>query len=135
MYDKISKFLRIFFMCHCRADRSFFYKGRQFPVCARCTGELIGMIFAIPIAFKVKDLSWLYIILLSLPLILDGFIQLLTKYESNNFKRVVTGFLFGIAFIFILLKFHYFAVEIALKIVSIIQPDNPALEKYENFLK
>ena len=114
-------------MCHCRADRSFFYKGKQFPICARCTGELIGMIFAIPVAFKIKDLRWVYIILLSLPLIIDGFIQLITKYESNNFKRVVTGFLFGIAFIFIFLKFHYFAVEIALKIVSIIKPDKAIL--------
>lgn len=134
MYEKISKFLKILFMCHCRADRSFFYKGKQFPICARCTGELIGMIIAIPIAFKIKDLSWIYIILLSLPLILDGFIQLLTKYESNNFKRVVTGFLFGIALIFIFLKIHYSALSIALKIISIIQPDNPALDKYSHFL-
>ncbi len=25
----------------------------------------------------------------------DGFIQALTKYESNNIKRFITGFLFG----------------------------------------
>lgn len=134
MYNKLSKFLRILFMCHCRADRSFFYKGKQFPICARCTGELIGMIVAIPIAFKIKDLNWVYIILLSLPLILDGFIQLFTKYESNNFKRVVTGFLFGVALIFILLKLHYLAVKIAFSIVGIIQPDNPVLEKYSHLL-
>ena len=121
-------------MCHCRADRSFFYKGKQFPICARCTGEFIGMIVCIPIAFKIKNLNWLYIILLSLPLIVDGFIQLFTNYESNNFRRIITGFLFGIAFIFILLKLHYFAFKIALNIVIIIQPDNPVLEKYRHLL-
>ena len=27
--------------CHQRSDRSFFYHGYQFPICARCTGVLI----------------------------------------------------------------------------------------------
>lgn len=36
-------------------------------------------------------------ILLMLPLIADGFIQLKTSYESTNLRRVVTGFLFGFA--------------------------------------
>ena len=30
-----------------------------------------------------------------LPLIADGFLQSLTKYESSNIKRLVTGILFG----------------------------------------
>ena len=29
------------------------------------------------------------------PMLLDGGLQLKTAYESNNFKRVVTGFFFG----------------------------------------
>ncbi|GAA0108831.1 hypothetical protein UT300015_07180 [Clostridium tertium] len=32
-----------------------------------------------------------------IPMLLDGFIQLLTHYESNNIKRVLTGLLFGYA--------------------------------------
>ena len=134
MYKKIEKFLQIFFMCHCRADRSFFYKGKKFPICARCTGELIGILTAIPMAFIIKDLNWFYIIILSLPLILDGFIQLLTTYESNNLKRVITGFLFGIAFVYIFLKYHYFALKISLNIIENIQPNNPILEKYKELL-
>lgn len=31
------------------------------------------------------------------PMLLDGFIQLLTNYESNNFKRFFTGLIFGYA--------------------------------------
>ena len=37
----------------------------------------------------------LAIVILVLPLILDGGIQMFTSYESNNFKRFVTGLLFG----------------------------------------
>ena len=33
-----------------------------------------------------------------LPLVIDGFTQLLTKYESTNIRRFITGILFGIAF-------------------------------------
>lgn len=36
-------------------------------------------------------------ILLMIPMILDGFIQISTKYESSNLKRFVTGLLFGYA--------------------------------------
>ncbi|MEI3349189.1 MAG: DUF2085 domain-containing protein [Dysosmobacter sp.] len=28
--------------CHQRPDRSFFFHGKQFPVCARCTGVFLG---------------------------------------------------------------------------------------------
>lgn len=34
-------------------------------------------------------------ILILLPMIVDGFVQLKTSYESNNRRRFVTGFLFG----------------------------------------
>lgn len=51
--------------CHQRADRSFYWKGRKFPLCARCTGVLVGYILAVP-AYTVcrKNVSvyavWLY---------------------------------------------------------------------------
>ena len=31
------------------------------------------------------------------PMVVDGTVQLLTRYESTNFRRVVTGFLLGYA--------------------------------------
>lgn len=48
-----------------------------------------------------------------LPLIADGFLQQLTSYESNNSKRLVTGILFGIALVFLLVYFHRGCVKIA----------------------
>lgn len=34
-------------------------------------------------------------VVIMLPLILDGTIQLKTAYESTNLRRVITGFFFG----------------------------------------
>lgn len=34
-------------------------------------------------------------VVLMIPMLLDGGLQLKTAYESNNLKRVITGFLFG----------------------------------------
>jgi uncharacterized membrane protein len=39
-----------------------------------------------------------------IPMIIDGLVQLLTAYESNNRRRFVTGFLFGYG-LFMLLAF------------------------------
>ena len=47
------------------------------PLCARCTGELCGIVIA---AFTF---------------VIDGFVQLKTGYESNNIRRLWTGILFG----------------------------------------
>lgn len=88
------KWLPVVFGCHCRDDRSFHYKGVKFPVCARCTGELAGIIVSLISVFFFRC-SWWASLLLLVPMILDGFVQLLTKYESTNIRRFVTGFLFG----------------------------------------
>ena len=96
MKNFLYKWLPIFFGCHCRDDRSFHYKGEKFPICARCTGELFGIVFSIFSCIFFK-LSPLLIVLFMLPMIIDGTMQMLTSYESNNIKRFVTGFLFGYA--------------------------------------
>ena len=66
------------------------------PLCARCTGELIGIIIA---AFTYA--AWTppiaVLVMIMLPLIIDGSVQLKTSYESNNIRRLWTGILFGYA--------------------------------------
>lgn len=114
----MGKFLRIFFGCHARADRSFFFRGKQFPICARCTGELLGMICAIIMSMFHYRITILWCIVMVLPLLFDGVIQLITRYESNNIKRIITGFLFGIAFIFMLIHFHTFMMDIIYKMLT-----------------
>ena len=79
--------------CHQMPERSFFVGKYQFPLCARCTGIAIGHIFAILVSLShsVPPAGALCMI----PLVLDGTIQKLTRYESTNSKRVVTGILYG----------------------------------------
>ena len=56
MISWLYRWLPIFCGCHCRPDRSFFFRGRQFPVCARCTGMLLG--FCVPIVGLILFLVW-----------------------------------------------------------------------------
>lgn len=94
MLSLIYKYLPVIFGCHCREERTLSYNGKKFPICARCTGELVGIIFGILANIYVKFSMYTYLILL-IPMIMDGTIQLKTKYESTNRKRFITGFLFG----------------------------------------
>ena len=129
MPAKIGKFLRIFFGCHARPERSFFFRGKQFPICARCTGELVGMIAGIPIAICLGVPEFYIVALMMVPMLFDGFLQLLTAYESGNIRRLLTGILFGIAFIYALIYFHRFCVWIAGQIWLHLGADPEQLEK------
>lgn len=88
------KWLPIVFGCHCKPERSFHFHGKQFPICARCTGELIGIVAALLCCFFFRSPVLVSAILL-IPMIIDGVVQHFTRYESNNLTRVVTGTLFG----------------------------------------
>ena len=82
--------------CHQMPERSFFIGDYQFPLCARCTGIVIGHVSAIIAAFfcqvPIKTIFGI------LPLAIDGTVQKFTNYESNNRRRLVTGFLYGFTF-------------------------------------
>lgn len=92
------KWLPIIFGCHCLTERTLIIKNRKMPICARCFGQLIGIIIAIIYIIVFKALNWKISLLLCVPLIVDGFLQLLTSYTSNNPLRVFTGVLFGFGF-------------------------------------
>ena len=81
--------------CHQRADRSFFYKGYQFPMCARCTGVMIGYLIAIPIYFMCT-LSISTCIFLCAIMFIDWYIQYTKLKESSNIRRLVTGICGGV---------------------------------------
>ena len=90
------KYLPMIFGCHCIPERCFSYRGRRFPICARCTGEGIGLLAALlTIGFWHPRVSILFLLLL--PCLIDAIVQRLTSYESNNIRRVITGFFFGYA--------------------------------------
>lgn len=80
--------------CHQMPERSFFYKGFQFPVCARCTGVLLSTVPAI-FVFCFKRLPVKICALLSSVMFLDWFVQFLEIRESTNTRRLVTGLIGG----------------------------------------
>ena len=82
------------FGCHTRDDRSFHIRGKKMPLCARCTGELCGIVIA-AFTYVIWHPQIGMLIVLMLPLVIDGFVQLKTGYESNNIRRLWTGILFG----------------------------------------
>ena len=84
-----------FVFCHRMPERSFFYKGKQFPVCSRCTGFYAGY-FALPIfTFSIWEPNLLWIGLLMIPALIDGLTQAYMHRESNNWLRLATGILAG----------------------------------------
>ncbi len=93
-------------LCHRIPERSFFIKGHQFPVCARCTGFYSGLaVYLIWNHFYEHsyDLNMLIIsIILLIPVAIDGFTQLFGLRESNNNLRFITGFIGGIGLIIFL---------------------------------
>ena len=93
------------YICHRKPERSFFYKGRQFPVCARCTGFYITGIASIilinfyPVPYSLTTL--LIGIILLIPCAIDGFTQLFEMRESNNMLRFITRLLGGVGIILV----------------------------------
>jgi uncharacterized membrane protein len=85
-----------FGMCHRKPERSFFWKGKQFPVCARCTGIHIGYLTFPFFLFSVFTLNLWVTLLMIAPTFLDGITQAFMKRESNNILRVTTGLLAGV---------------------------------------
>ena len=73
------RWLPIVFGCHCREDRSFHIRGRRLPLCARCTGELAGILLCLVSAPFVLPSVPLALALL-VPMVLDGGLQALTPY-------------------------------------------------------
>ena len=87
--------------CHQKAERSFFFKGYQFPVCARCTGVLLGELLGVVLLLCGLRFHVLWTIALILPLAVDGGLQLFGFLESTNIRRVITGTLAGTALVYL----------------------------------
>jgi len=85
-----------FTFCHRKPERSFFWKGKQFPVCARCTGIHLGYLSTFLFLFGILTMNWWIALLLTIPTLIDGFTQAYWNRESNNILRFITGLMAGI---------------------------------------
>lgn len=85
--------------CHQMPERSFFLHKYQLPVCARCTGMILGEFISIAVLIFGVRIHICISLIIMVPMIMDGLIQLITNYISNNIKRATTGLLFGYGFI------------------------------------
>ena len=100
--------------CHQMPERSFFYKGYQFPICARCTGVILGEIVAIILLLFSVKLRIITSIILLLVMGFDWFIQYINLFPSNNSRRLITGFVGGIGLTYI----YYHIIVYILKLIS-----------------
>ena len=66
--------------CHQMEERSFHFKGYQFPVCARCTGVFLGEIIAIVLLLLGIKINIFMSIALLLIMGFDWFIQYIKLY-------------------------------------------------------
>ena len=91
--------------CHQLSERSFFYKGFQFPLCARCTGIVIGEIFLAPLSLLFFETPYWVSIIFILIMAIDGGLQYLNILQSNNIRRLITGILAGYGYTNLLIFF------------------------------
>ncbi len=90
---------RLYFFCHGIPDRCFTIRGHTFPICARCTGLLIGVAagFILPATGYLPSLVAIGLaLLLVAPLSVDGLTQLVGLRHSTNSLRIVTGAIGGL---------------------------------------
>ena len=80
--------------CHQMPERSFTIKGWQFPVCARCTGVLIGHTAGAITYFKGKR-PFKSAFAGCCVMLADWLVQYLGIKESTNKRRLFTGILGG----------------------------------------
>jgi uncharacterized membrane protein len=86
----------VFVACHRLPERSFFVRGRQMPVCARCTGTLLGYLSYPLFLFDAAYLPLWVGLLLNVPALADGATQAVGLRMSTNILRLTTGLLSGV---------------------------------------
>lgn len=77
--------------CHQMPERSFFVKGYQFPICARCTGVFIGELLSIVLIILGLRISVFFTFPLLALMGIDWLIQEKRIRESTNLRRLITG--------------------------------------------
>ncbi|MDR0460817.1 MAG: DUF2085 domain-containing protein [Nitrososphaerota archaeon] len=92
------------FFCHRLEERCIKIGKHTSFLCARCTGLVTGAGLAV-VLLAVSVTLPLYVLgLICLPLLIDGFTQLFNLRKSNNPLRFISGILFAVGIILIMLQ-------------------------------
>jgi len=86
-----SVWLHKYWGCHRLSDRSFFVRGRQFHICARCTGLFVGLPCSLLLLPWREESAYVFGVFAFL-LVADGLTQFIRWRVSNNRLRFFTGF-------------------------------------------
>lgn len=100
--------------CHQMAERSFFYKGYQFPVCARCTGVIVSSVISC-IVFAFYHLNWKLCVFMCAVMFVDWLIQWMDIRESTNLRRLITGLIGGYGFMTLQLYVYKIIIEVIIE--------------------
>lgn len=93
-HDLLQAFLWHFALiirCHQLPERSFSFRNRQVPLCARCLGISIG---ALAIPLYVRDMRVAVVLIAAM--IIDGGTQALGLRVSKNWVRFISGIGFSL---------------------------------------
>ena len=98
------KRLELALFCHRNPERSFSLLGCTMPICARCSGLLLGFLgFALSV-FLQLHFPLVAEALMMVPMAVDGVSQMVGFRESNNRLRLFTGFMFTFGFMMLAVK-------------------------------
>jgi uncharacterized membrane protein len=87
--------------CHQMPERSFFIFGHKMCLCQRCMAIYVtvfglGLLYGL-VRGRIRPLNWRWMLVLWVPMALDGFTQLFGLRESTWELRLVTGALFALS--------------------------------------
>jgi uncharacterized membrane protein len=92
--------------CHQIAERSYYLNGNELPICSRDVGLSIGLLTGMLIGLLyVRRINPFILAIGILPMLMDGGLQSVSSYQSNNSLRIVTGIVAGVAVALLLCEF------------------------------
>ena len=93
-------------VCHQLSERSYFIFGHKLAVCSRCTGLYAGFALTFllyPLLRPLRSVDWpppVWLVLASMPLVIDFGLTFLGIWENTHTSRLLTGLLLGSVSVF-----------------------------------
>ena len=96
-------YLSTVFVCHLDQCRTLKIRGKYLPICSRCTGIYLGIFSSLLLSIFYQGYL---LLLLLIPLVIDGYLVYKKKRASNHQRRLITGLLFGLGLIYLYDIYH-----------------------------